>query len=351
VQRLDQDRSRWPAEGGQPADELVDQLVRELADEVALPVVPVDAVAGIENTLLGEEGKPLDSIADEARRRAELPELTGLAVRARVAGGDGEAVHSQLRLDTEVAPGTRNDVAVVAEDVGDTVPRVLEQAADDLLEWMEAVLQLGCDAEVAAPAAEAPEELGILLGVGADHVAAGGDKLGADQVVAGEPVLGGQVADPAAEGEACDTGRADDPARGDQAVGLGRRVEVGPGCAARGAGYPSVGIDLHPAHLGEIDDEAVIQHAVPGGVVATAPDGDLELMRPGEVEGGGDVAGAKAAGDRSWAAVDQEVEADAGGVVVRVGGGKDVAVERLSEFGEVLRRDDRTSRARGRRPS
>jgi hypothetical protein len=44
---------------------LVDQLVRELADEVALPLVAVHPVAGVEDALLVEKALGADPVADE----------------------------------------------------------------------------------------------------------------------------------------------------------------------------------------------------------------------------------------------------------------------------------------------
>jgi hypothetical protein len=52
VERLDQDSARRAAERGNAAEQIVDELVRELADEVTLPIVAIDAVAGIEDALL-----------------------------------------------------------------------------------------------------------------------------------------------------------------------------------------------------------------------------------------------------------------------------------------------------------
>ena len=70
---------------------------------------------------------------------------------------------------------------------------------------MKPEVQAHRHAEVAAAAAKAPQELGILLGADPDDLAAGRNELGAEKVVAGEPVLRGQVTDPSPEGEAGDT--------------------------------------------------------------------------------------------------------------------------------------------------
>jgi hypothetical protein len=52
MKRLDQDSAGLAAERGHTSKQIVDQPVRKLADEVAPPVVAVDAIAGIEDALL-----------------------------------------------------------------------------------------------------------------------------------------------------------------------------------------------------------------------------------------------------------------------------------------------------------
>ena len=302
---------------------------------MALPVVAVDAVAGIEDELLVEEALGPDLVGDEAAGRAQPGELGRLLPLARVAGDHDQLQREvlgggELGLDAEVGAGGRDGVAEGPQRSGDPLPLVLEPAADDPLERMEPHPKLGHDAEVAAAAAQAPEEL-LMAGVlGADDPLRRGRHRRAEQVVAGEAVLGGEVADAAAEGEAGDAGRADHATGGDQAVGLGRLVEVEPGGAAAGAGYPLAGVDLDRAHLGQVDDQAVVDRAVAGGVVASSPHRDLEpvLLREGERRG--DVVGIDAAGDHGRAAVDQQVEGEPRLLVLGVALGQDVAVKGLA---------------------
>jgi hypothetical protein len=166
---------------------------------------------------------------------------------------------------------------------------------------MEAELGPRHDAEVAAAPADPPEQLGLLIVGGADDPARGRDQLGGDQVVAGEPILGGEVANAAAEGEAGDAGRADDAPGRDQPVPLGRRVEVEPGGAALADGQAGVGVDIDRPHPREVNHETVVHHTVAGRVVAATAHGDLQRVRPCEVQGGGDVLGVEAARDRGRA--------------------------------------------------
>ena len=192
----------------------------------------------------------------------------------------------------------RGDVAEQAKRLAHSLLFEGQAPADHPLQRVQPERPPGDDAEVAAPAAQAPEQLGVLLAVGAHHITGRGDDLGRDQVVAGEPELGGQVADPAAESKAGDSGGADHAARGDQAVGLGGGVEVRPRGAALRDGEPSLGIDFDGAHPGQVDHQAVVDGAVAGRVVSSATHRDLQLVLLGEGERRGDIGGIHAAGDR-----------------------------------------------------
>jgi hypothetical protein len=63
---------------------------------------------------------------------------------------------------------------------------------------VQADLEAGDDAEVAAAAADGPEQLRMRLVIHAQELAVGGHHLGGQQVVDGQPVLADQVADPPA---------------------------------------------------------------------------------------------------------------------------------------------------------
>ena len=91
----------------------------------------------------------------------------------------------------------------------------------------------GDDAEVAAAAANRPEEVGVLVCAGRHEAAVGQHHVGFEQVVDRQTALAGQVAEAAAEGEAADAGGRDDAARRGQAEGVGGVVDVAPGAAAR----------------------------------------------------------------------------------------------------------------------
>ena len=159
-------RAGRAAEGDHALEELVDQLVRELADEVALPVVAVDAVAGVEDALLVEEALAAHRVVDQPRRRAKRAELLGFLVRAGVAGDDDQLRRkrllrrAELRLELSSSPARASTSRKRAQRIADAVALVLEAPADDPLERMEPELGPRRHAEVATAAAQPPEELG-----------------------------------------------------------------------------------------------------------------------------------------------------------------------------------------------
>ena len=69
-----------------------------------------------------------------------------------------------------------------------------QQAAHELVDRVQAELEAGGDAEVAAAAADGPEQLGMGLGVDLEQAAVGGHHLGGQQVVDGQAVLSDQIA-------------------------------------------------------------------------------------------------------------------------------------------------------------
>ena len=79
-----------------------------------------------------------------------------------------------------------------------------EHAADHGVDGMEPELEARRDAEVAAPAADRPEESGSVLRVDAPRAPVGGDDLGGEQAVDRQSVLADEIADPSAEREPAD---------------------------------------------------------------------------------------------------------------------------------------------------
>ena len=104
--------------------------------------------------------------------------------------------------------------------------RVQHRPGQHLADRVEAVFERGHDPEVAAAAAEGPEQVGVLVVAGGQDISVGGDDLDGQEVVDGEAVLAHEPADAAAERQPGDPGGGDDPAGGGQSVDGRRPVEL-----------------------------------------------------------------------------------------------------------------------------
>jgi hypothetical protein len=115
--------------------------------------------------------------------------------------------------------------------------------------------QAGGDPEVAAAAADRPEELGMGVGVGADRPAVGGHQLGRQQAVDGQAVLAGQVPDAAAQGEAPDAHRRGVAEADGQPVPGRLGGHLPGGQAGLRPGGPPGGVDLQRLELGQVEHD------------------------------------------------------------------------------------------------
>lgn len=64
---------------------------------------------------------------------------------------------------------------------------------------------------------------------------------------------------------------------------------------------------MHPFHRHEVDHQPTIDHGTPGHIVPAAPNGDLEAVLAGEVDGVNNVSGAPAACDQRRPLVDEPI--------------------------------------------
>ena len=113
--------------------------------------------------------------------------------------------------------------------IGDRSPRAIWPRID------RPVLEGGDDPEVAAAAAQRPEQLGVAVRPATTRSPVGRHDLGPDQVVAGEALGARQPADPAAQRQPADAGVAERPADDRQVMRPGRDVDVLPEGAALGS--------------------------------------------------------------------------------------------------------------------
>src|SRR5690606_7948817 len=176
-----------------------------------------------------------------------------------------------------------------------------------------------------------PEQVGVLLRIGAHDAAVGRHHLGGEDVVDGQPVLADQEADPSGEGDPADSHRCgvtetrgEPVPSGSLGVITGERSGLGP----RG---PAVDVDLHPVHVPQVDDDAAFGGAVPGQAVATAAHRHFEALLGGESHGTGDVFGVGYSHHRGRSPVEVAVQDLPVGVVGFVVGAYDPPLDRIPE--------------------
>jgi hypothetical protein len=224
---------------------------------------------------------------------------------------------------------------------------------------VESEPQPGGHAEVAAAAADRPEQVGIGLGVDADEFAVGGDQLGGEQVVDRQAVLADQVADAAGEGDPADADRAGVAEPGRQAVGVRGGGVLPRGQARLGPGGAALWVDVQRTQVRQVEDDAPVADAVAGRAVAAAADGELQPGLARERDDAGDVRGVGGADDDRGPPVEPAVEEGAplvvAGVVRRDHAAAQVGAELWDREGGVgggAGHDDLPSRLRsGGRPA
>ena len=192
---------------------------------------------------------------------------------------------------------------------------------------MEAELERGDHAEVAAAASQRPEQVGVLILGRAQQLALGGHDVDGEEVVDREAVLAHQPANATAEGEPGDTGVAYDSAGGGQTVRLRLVIDVTPQRTTLHPDPAVGGINPHGPHCRKINDDPVVANCGARHVVASAPYGDFQIVVAGETHGPDNVGGADASGDQVRAPVNGTVPDCTGDVVVGVVGTDELASE------------------------
>jgi len=81
-----------------------------------------------------------------------------------------------------------------------------DRPGEDHADRVELEHETGDDAEIAAAAAERPEQVGVLFLARGDEAAVGEHNIGLDQIVDGEAVFARQIAVAAAQRQAGDAG-------------------------------------------------------------------------------------------------------------------------------------------------
>ena len=171
-------------------DERVDRSVGERRQLDRLPVaVPAVRHEGVEHRLQGRVGLGLEQVDERAAELLERADDLGTLVRrSRVTGADHHhrlAPHllrheGEWRWDRELEDRRQlvgrigDELAVEAQHLGRVGQRVEDRPREHgRADGMKSVLERGDDPEVAAAAADAPEEIGVLLLAGTNELALG----------------------------------------------------------------------------------------------------------------------------------------------------------------------------------
>ena len=113
--------------------------------------------------------------------------------------GNGAVDGTVLQTDQHVPSSSGaagQEVAIGAHDLVAHARRPDERPAETIGDGMRLEQEAGDDAEIAAAAAQRPEQVGILGLAGGHEAAVGKHDVGLEEVVDGQPVFAGQIAVP-----------------------------------------------------------------------------------------------------------------------------------------------------------
>ena len=192
---------------------------------------------------------------------------------------------------------------------------------------MRLELEAGDDAEVAAAAAQGPEEVGILRRARAHLLSVGEHDVDCTQRVDGEAVPPHEPADAAAQRQASDPRVRDLACRDREPVLLRHGVELAEQGSAPDPDDCALGVDLDAVQRPQVDAERAVANGAAGDRVRAGPDGERKPLGAGGANRGGDVVGIRRVGDGGRATVDGPVPAGTGGVVLGIGRLDDAADE------------------------
>ena len=267
--------------------------------------IPFACILAAEHGAVDDDHLPAAQDLGDVRQRRDLQQ----------AGGRADLVRRRPR-----------PLGVVRQDLLGALPRPDHHPGHELVDGIEGDLDRDDDAEAAAPAAQRPEEVGVLVAVGAQEGAVRRHDVDADDAVGGEPMLAREPADAAAERVADDADiRRGAVQRREPVLGRGDD-DVLPHRARLDAGDPALGVDLDTAQLAHVDQHRAVERSVRRGAVAGPLDDDLEIALDRVVDRGDDVLDRRRQGDDRGAQVGGEVPGVPGVVVAAVVGEDELEV-------------------------
>ena len=197
---------------------------------------------------------------------------------------------------------------------------------------MHAVFDRGDDAEISAAAAQAPQEVRVLLFRRAQEVAVRGDDVEGERIVAGEAEAPAEPAEAAAEREARGAGVRDDARGGRKSKRGAFMVELPEQGPAVHIGARRFRFDAHALHGLQVDDESAIAGRLARNAVAAGADRGEQLVLAREVDGAPHVGRPRATGDQRGLLVEHPVPHAAARVIGRIALEQEVALQARGEF-------------------
>ena len=245
--------------------------------------------------------------------------------RERAAAGERGHVRDRREVDDrrprhQLVGQRRQQRAPRPQHLGRALDREEHGAGVQLVDGIDLELDRGHDAEVAAAAAQRPEQVGVVLGVGAHEAAVGGDDLERGDGVGLQAELARQPADAAAERVP------GDPDVRRRAVQRGEAVRreppddalpLGAGADAHALG---AGVDSDLLEPADVQQQRVLEVAERALVVAGRLRGDTQPHLAGVGDRRDDTLVVGGQRDRGRVLVEQEIEGGAGFIPAGVAG-------------------------------
>ena len=185
---------------------------------------------------------------------------------------------------------------------------------------MELILERCSDSEVAAAAANAPEQVGVLLRAGPQQLPVGCRHVGRYQVVAGKSIAAVQPAQPSAEREARDPGHRHHAKRRRQSDRLRGAVELTQREPRVRPDGPRLWIDLDGFHPRQVKHDGIVTHRVACNAVTAPAHRERQVVSTYELDATDYIGRIRGPDHGQWASINHAVEHRARRVVTAVTG-------------------------------
>ena len=202
-------------------------------------------------------------------------------------------------------------------------------------ERMEVEFQARHDAEVRTGAAQAPEQLRLLVRARPHEPPVGSHELDRAEAVDRQPEPALEPADTTAESQSGHAGMTDDADRTDETMLLRSDIELAEERSPARPRNARRGVDADIVHATEVDDDAAVGRGIAKPAMTASADSDFELPIAAEPNRRGDVVDAGRPNHDGRSTVDRRVPDPAGIVVCRVVGRNDLAGKRVAKFVEL----------------